>query len=89
MLGHAIFFNDVADALRKNGNKELTARVGANNADPESMVLPKLETGDVLEVFKGFKYRSLEETVVDAAKSLLEVERAGKGGEVNGAQGSG
>lgn len=78
----------MATALRKSPDEVVAGRVGADNADPESMLLPKLDTGDVREVFSGFTFRSLAETVGDAARSILEVERAGKG-EVNRKPGSG
>ncbi|KIV96959.1 hypothetical protein PV10_00769 [Exophiala mesophila] len=72
VVGHTMFFNDFADALRKV--PEFASRIGENNDDRSVLTPARFGTQEVDDVFH-YKYRSLEETAVDTAKSILAVEQ--------------
>ena len=69
VVGHPLKFDQLADALRKV--PELEGKIGKNNN--EEMVMPRFDTSDAEKVF-GIKWRGLDETMRDTARSLLALE---------------
>ena len=72
MVGHPLKFDMLADAIR--AMPEYEDRVGKNNE--EVIKLPTIIIKDADDVF-GIKWRSLEETARDTAKSIVAVEARG------------
>lgn len=72
VVGHNMFYNDFADALRKV--PEVAARIGENNDDSSVLTPARFGTQEVDDVFH-HKYRSLQETAEATAKSILAAEQ--------------
>lgn len=73
VVGRAVLFNQVADALRKDTQLSLADKIGEDNDEAETLTLPRMDISEVEEVF-GFNWTPLAETVTDVAASLLKVE---------------
>ncbi|EXJ70689.1 uncharacterized protein A1O5_05679 [Cladophialophora psammophila CBS 110553] len=73
VVGHAMIFNQIADALRKESALNISDRIGEDNDEASSLTLPRLDTKDVDEVFK-FKWTPLDVTARDTAAALLKIE---------------
>jgi hypothetical protein len=81
-----LLFNTVAQAFRDAADKTVSERVGEDNDETGSWTVPTFGTEEVDKAFasQDWKLRDLKETVADAAKSFLELERKEREG-VNGA----
>ena len=69
VIGFAVKFDQLADALRKVPGLE--ERIGKHTN--EDIIMPKFDTSEAQKVF-GIKWRTLDETMKDTAESLLALE---------------
>jgi nucleoside-diphosphate-sugar epimerase len=69
IVGFPIKFDQLAESLRKV--PELKGRIGKNN--DEEREVPQFDIADAEKVF-GIKWRTLDETMADSARSLLKLE---------------
>jgi nucleoside-diphosphate-sugar epimerase len=73
LIGQALSFQQIADIL-KEGMPELKGRLAKDGDGEPDLVFPRMETESVEATFEGWRYRAKEETFVEQARRLLELE---------------
>lgn len=73
LLGQTFDFGEAADILRTV--PELKNRVAKAGDSDEGLVYPRLNTEPFQKAFPGYQYIKKEDTLIDQAKRMLELEK--------------